>query len=162
MRAPLVAAAWVASLVISACAPAPSGEPPVRSADELRQAGTQVRAGEGSLTLEVEAWRSFQPIVGDSGDPLIAVLRLRAGEGGRVPGALAIEGAWLVRGNEVLRVEAREEEPRAASAEVLEFVVRDGPRWAAGDSIDVIVDVGGLDGPRTLLRAPRVVIARVD
>jgi hypothetical protein len=162
MRVPLLAAACVAGLVLAACAPAPSVEPVMRSADELRQASLQVTAGGGALSLEVEAWRSFQPIVGDSGDPLIAVLRLRAGEGGRVPGALVLEGAWLVRGNEVLRVEAREEEPRAANAAVLEFVVRDGPRWAAGDSIDVIVDVGGLDGPRTLLRAPRVVIARVD
>ncbi|MEP7382036.1 MAG: hypothetical protein ABI910_10140 [Gemmatimonadota bacterium] len=149
-------------LTAIACAPASSGEPVVRGAEELRRAATQVSAGEARLTLVVEAWRSFQPIVGNAGDPLTAILRVRASESEGVPGALALGTVYLVRGAEVVQMEAREEEPRAANAGTVEFVLRDGPRWAAGDSIDVIADVSGLGGPSVLLRAPRVAIARVD
>ncbi|MBK6485771.1 MAG: hypothetical protein IPF98_02640 [Gemmatimonadetes bacterium] len=134
----------------------------MRGADELRAAATRVSAGPVTLLLEVEAWRSFQPIVGDVGDPLIAILRLQAVDSVGVPGAVAVDGVYLVRGTEVVQVAAREEQPRGDNARTVEFVVRDGPRWAAGDSIDVVAAVSGSGGPPVLLRAPRVSILRVD
>ncbi len=145
-----------------ACAPAQSGEPVVRSAEELRQASTEISASGTKLSLTVEAWRSFQPIVGNAGDPLTAILRVHAGEAEGVPGALALGTVYLVHGSDVVQVEAREEEPRASNAGTVEFVLRDGPRWAAGDSIDVIADISGLGAANVLLRAPRVAITRVD
>lgn len=146
----------------AACAPAQSGEPVVRGADELRRAETQLSAAGATLSLAVEAWRSFQPIVGNAGDPLTAILRVHAGQAEGVPGALALGTVYLVHGADVVQMEAREEEPRASNAGTVEFVLRDGPRWAAGDSIDVIAEVAGLGGPTVLLRAPRVAIMRVD
>ena len=146
----------------AACAPAQSGEPVVRGADELRRAETQLSAAGATLSLAVEAWRSFQPIVGNAGDPLTAILRVHAGQAEGVPGALALGTVYLVHDADVVQMEAREEEPRASNAGTVEFVLRDGPRWAAGDSIDVIAEVAGLGGPTVLLRAPRVAIMRVD
>lgn len=134
----------------------------MRGADELRQASTQLSASGVNLSLAVEAWRSFQPIVGNEGDPLIAILRVNAGASEGVPGALALATVYLLHGSDVVQVEAREEEPRASNASTVEFVLRDGPRWAAGDSIDVIAELTGLGGANVLLRAPRVAISRVD
>lgn len=152
----------MALVLCAACAPAQSGEPRVRGADELRATSPVLRSGSAVYTLEVEAWRSVQPIVGSAGDPLIAILRLSAdGEDG-VPGALGIEQVYLVHGAEVVQAEAREEEPRASRARTVEFVLRDGPRWPVGDAIDVVVTLSGLRAGTSLLRAPRVAIARVD
>lgn len=145
-----------------ACAPAPSGGPVVRGADELRQAATQITASGTNLSLAVEAWRSFQPIVGNAGDPMTAILRIHAAQSEGVPGALSLATVYLVHGADVVQLEAREEEPRASNASTVEFVLRDGPRWASGDSIDVIAEVSGVGGANVLLRAPRVAIARVD
>lgn len=156
-----VAAVAVAALSL-ACSPTPAGEPVVRGADELRQASTQVTANGVDLSLSVEAWRSFQPIRGNEGDPMIAILRVHAAASEGVPGALALATVYLLHAGEVVEVDAREEEPRASNANTAEFVLRDGPRWAAGDSIDVIAELSGLGGANVLLRAPRVAIARVD
>lgn len=162
MRTLIATAAFMAGVGMAACAPAPSGESVVRGAEELRAAATRVSAGPVALTLEVEAWRSFQPIVGDVGDPLIAILRVQAADLGVVPGAVAVEGVYLLRGAEVVQMVPREEQPRVANARTVEFVVRDGPHWAAGDSIDVVAALSGLGGPSILLRAPRTTILRVD
>jgi hypothetical protein len=162
MRAARRGLGGIAGALLLACAPAPSGEPVVRTVEALRSASEQLPVGGAALTLEVEAWRSFQPVVGEAGDALIAVLRLSAGAGGRIPGALTVAGGYLLHGDEMVAVEPREEEPRAPNATSIAYVVRDGPRWPIGDSIDVVLDIGGLDGPRALLRAPRVAIARVD
>lgn len=134
----------------------------MRGADELRAVATQVSVGPVTLMLTVEAWRSFQPIVGDVGDPLIAILHVQAADSAKVPGAVTVDGVYLVRGTEVVQMAAREEQPRGENARTVEFVVRDGPRWAAGDSIDVVAEVSGAGGPPVLLRAPRVAIVRVD
>lgn len=149
-------------LACVACAqPEPSTPPAiVRTAESLRAVSTELRVGTTTFTAEVEAWRSFQPLVGAAGDPLIAVVRVR-GDGG-IPGALTADTVWLVRGAEVVALVAREEQPRGGEARTVEFVVRDGPRWTPGDSIDVIVALTGLDATTHLVRAPRVTIARVD
>lgn len=155
----------LAGALLVACEQPPSTPPAlaVTSAQSLRDVPLRVEEGGATLTLAVEAWRSFQPTIGaEAGDPLIAILRLNADRTGGIPGALRADSAWIARGDEVLRVTAREEQPREAAARWVEFVVRDGPRWAPGDSIDVVLALGGLRAPQVLLRAPRVPILRVD
>ena len=134
----------------------------VRTADSLRAVATELRVAGTIFTAEVEAWRSFQPLVGAPGDPLIAVVRVRGEGGARIPGALAIDSVWLVRGADVVQGTASEEQPRDRDARTVEFVLRDGPRWPPGDSIDVIVALSGVGAPVPVVRAPRVAIARVD
>lgn len=164
VRGALAAVFTLGALAMS-CAPAPEDAPVEQTAESLLASPTTLPAGGAELSLDVEAWRSFQPTVGSTpGDPLIAVIRVRA-TGGGIPGALTLAGVWLVRGGEVVRGEAREEQPRAAGAREVEYVLRDGPAWAPGDSIDVVArltGVPGTGGPSALLRAPRVPIARVD
>lgn len=150
-------------MACAACGrPEPSTPPgAVRTAESLRAVATALHVGEARYTAEVEAWRSFQPPVVEGGDPLIAVVRVSEGGVGGVPASLAVDTVWLVRGDEVATGIAREEQPRERGARTVEFVLRDGPRWPPGDSLDVIVALAGL-GPSSLaVRAPRVTIARV-
>ena len=139
--------------------------PAVIDAAALLAAPAQLESGSTSLSLEVDAWRSFQPSLDTIPRRLIAIIRVHAtgGEGSAgVPGALGLDAVWLVRGTEVVRGEAREEQPRQAGARTVEFVLRDGPLWPPGDSIDVVTSVSGVGTTPRLLRAPRVAIARVD
>ena len=142
-----------------ACAadPGRSGGP---SADLLRNVAEQLALGASQLSLEAEAWRSFQPITGESGDPLIVVARLH----GSAPldPQLRIETLHVVRANDVWTGPGVEEQPRASGGASLEVVARKGPAWATGDSIDVIAELRTGDGRKVRLRAPRIAILRVD
>lgn len=149
--------------LLMACNDSPSpAERPVRTAESLRAEATQAVIGASSLAVEVEAWRSYQPIKGDAGDPMIAIIRLTAAGEGGVPGDVGVDAAYLVRGNEVVVADAREEQPREAKARTVEFIVREGPQWTPGDSIDVVVVLKQTGGQTTLVRAPRTVLARVS
>jgi len=129
--------------------------------DALQQVPLSVAIAGRSISLEVEAWRSFQPTVGTVGDPLIAVLRVQSRDGS-LPGELSMRRVFLLRGGEVVEGEAREEQPRESNAQMAEFVLRQGPPWTPGDSLDVVVELAGSGSLAPLLRAPRVAIARVD
>lgn len=163
----LARAALVTGVAMTAiaCGDQPSSDastpPAVRDASTLLAAPAQLEANGTSLSLEVEAWRSFQPTMDTIPRRLIAVLRLHA-MGAGVPGALGLDGVWLVHAGEVVRADAREEQPREAGARTVEFVLRDGPLWPPGDSLDVVASVTGIAASPRLLRAPRTVIARVD
>jgi hypothetical protein len=133
------------------------------NAQALRAVPTSVDTDGMSLTLSVEAWRSYQPTIDRAaGDPLIALLRVNTSDPAGIPGALRADGAWLAHGDEMVQVMPREEQPREPGARTLEFVVRDGPAWPTGDSLDVVLSIGGMRAQPLLLRAPRTVIARVD
>jgi hypothetical protein len=55
-----------------------------------------------------------------------------------------------------------EESPRDSGAARVEFIVRRGPNWAPGDSIDVVAQVALPGGGGSLLRAPSIAIMRVE
>lgn len=153
--------AWTA-LVATGCSISNSAQPPERSLDVLHAAATSVVLGGTTLRLEAVAWRSYQPITGDAGDPLIAIVRLRAQDGGAIAKETTMDVAYLVRGTEIVGLRSREEQPRGASPDVVEWMVRDGPHWTPGDSIDVIAAVRNGDAAPVLVRAPRIVLSRVS
>lgn len=158
-------AALILAIASSACQGTDSGSPvpAVTSAQALRAVETSVEAGGGALTLVVEAWRSFQPTVDRAaGDPLIALLRVSTTAAEGLPGALRADSAWLAHGDDLVAMVPREEQPREPGGRTVEFVVRGGPAWPTGDSLDVVVAIGGVRPAPLLLRAPRAVIARVD
>lgn len=133
------------------------------SAEELRAVPDTVQVDGITVTMAVEAWRSYQPAIERAaGDPLIALLRVSTSDSAGIPGGLRADSAWLAHGDELVRMVAREEQPREAGTRTVEFVVRDGPAWPTGDSLDVVLAVAGARTPPVRLRAPRTVIARVD
>lgn len=154
---------WLAVAVIGtalmACA-SDSAPPEARSADAFRAVQLELREGPAVLTLEAEAWRSYQPITTSAGEPLIVVARLHATA--LIDSALRVETLHLVHGDETWTGAAVEEQPRTSGAAGLEVVVRNGPHWATGDSVDVVARVALPGGRSALVRAPRTLIARVD
>lgn len=151
------------SLAIMACAQGSSpSQPPERSLETLRNAATSAMVGDAHLRVEAVAWRSFQPITGEKGDPMLAIVRLIAAPGATIASDLKVDAVYFIRGNEVLATTAREEQPREGTPNVVEAMVRNGPRWTPGDSIDVIAGVQHGGGTTILLRAPRIVLTRVD
>lgn len=134
----------------------------MQSVDSLLAVPTESALGSATFSVEAEAWRSYQPIRGDAGDPMIAVLRLQATTGDGVPGDVGMGTVYLVRGGELVVTEAREEQPREEKARSVEFVVRDGPQWSPGDSIDIVVTLTRTGGATALVRAPRIALARVS
>ncbi len=112
------------------------------------------------VELEVEAWRSHQPVAGEAGDPLIAVLRLKGDRA--IPTEMKIGPVRMTHAGDVWTTVAREEQPREPGATTVEYMVREGPRWPTGDSIEVQVQVGvGGTAPTTILGV-RTDLARVN
>lgn len=159
--------ALLATLALMACGDNSSSQAPDRSLETLRLAALSIRVGDATIDVEAEAWRSFQPRVSDTprsrgeGDSLLALVRLRS-DGAPIPTGLLMDGVYLIRGSEVAAVTAREEQSRPDGARFAEFMVRNGPHWPPGDSIDVVVALRDDGGRTMLLRAPRVPIMRVD
>ncbi|MGQ0646508.1 MAG: hypothetical protein ACT4P7_02995 [Gemmatimonadaceae bacterium] len=142
-----------------ACASDPT-LPDAPSADWLRGVQLSLPGAAAPLTLEAEAWRSFQPPSTSRGDPLIVIARLTSTA--PIDPAVQLDTLYIARDQEVWIGVAREEQPRAASATMVEFVGRNGPNWRPGGSIDVVARVVRPDGTFALLRAPRAAVARVD
>ena len=151
------------SLAVMACDRSSSpAQPPERSLETLRGAAPSAVVGDANLRVEAIAWRSFQPIVGEKGDPMIAIVRLIAAPGATVGADVSAHAVYFIRRDEVVAATPREEQPRESSPDVVEAMVRNGPRWVPGDSIDVVVAVRRGDASTTLIRAPRIVLSRVD
>ena len=146
-------------LALVACASDP-GRPAAPSAASLLSVAQQAVQGASRLSLEAEAWRSFQPIKGEAGDPLIVVARLH----GTAPLGphVRIDTLYVVRGSEIWTGRSKEEQSRVAGGPDLEVVARNGPAWASGDSIDVIAEVSVGGDLKVRLRAPRIAVMRVD
>lgn len=141
-----------------ACAPGGGGRATPDSSWPA-QAEARTTVGTVEYGLEVEAWRSFQPVAGERGDPLLAVLRLTSAQ--PIPPDLALGRARLQRGADTWGGALAEESTRVGSPTTIEFMLRDGPLWTAGDSITVMVElVRG--GSRVAVLGLRTVIARVD
>lgn len=154
-RCRLVAAWWVG--VVMGCASGSNGA----SSGWPATAPARALVGGFDVQLEVEAWRSHQPVAGESGDPLIAVLRLKGDRA--IPAEMEIGRVRMTHAGDVWTTVAKEEQPREPGASVVEFMVREGPRWPTGDSIEVQAQVNtrGTTTPTTILGI-RTVLARVN
>lgn len=151
------------SFTVMACAQGSSqSQPPERSLETLRSAAPSATIGDAQLRVEAVAWRSFQPIAGERGDPMLALVKLIAAAGATIASDLRLDAVYFIRGDEVVAAVASEEHPREGTPNVVETMVRNGPRWTPGDSIDVIASVRHGGAATILLRAPRIVLTRVD
>jgi hypothetical protein len=81
--------------------------------------------------------------------------------GEALPPGLHVDAVSLARGDDVWTGAATEESPRINGATTVEFVTRNGPDWAPGDSVDLAARIISAAGAAVTLRAPRFVIARV-
>lgn len=127
----------------------------------LENAPSRVTIGGSELKLEAYLWRDFQPVSPPDGKPLIAVLRVRTADGGRLPDGIRVDQVSIVYNDDVWSAPVEEEFP-SAQPSVLEVVAREGPKWQPGISVDVVVRIRDAEGRVYWLRAADQPIHRTD
>ena len=139
-----------AILVLNACGGSSTAPTPLPS--DLATAPTRVVLAGKSLSLNASLWRDFMPISPPDGKPLVAVLQVRTEDGSEVPATVRADMVWVLNGADTWATLPREERSRQETAPVYELVVRDGPKWGPGITVDVVVRLHEAGGRESLLR----------
>lgn len=103
--------------------------------------------------LTVGPWRDFMPGP-QYGSPLLVALWITALDLTAMPASVTLDSAWVTMGDQVWGVIPRQEIPRQPGASLFQTMLRGGPKWPPGASIDVVVRLRGPDGAARCLRAP--------
>lgn len=131
---------------------APSSSVPV---DTLLAAPEEVTIGGQRYILETYLNRDFMPSSPPDGKPLTALVWVRALVPPRSLPALKADLLWIINGREVWEVDVRERSlpflPDDGS--VLGKQVDGGPKWPAGDRVEVVIRLIDDRGHTFLLRA---------
>ncbi len=140
-------AVGLALLLGAGCTHGPSS--PMRPGDPLdaRQfetATSSVLIGGTTLRLSASSWRDFMPIQDSGGSPLTVAATLRA-SGSGLPAGLTVENLIVRHGGE-LWVARKPDDQRILDEGSLQAIARGGPRWDAGDEVDVLVKVAASGG----------------
>jgi hypothetical protein len=129
---------------------------------DLAAASSSVVINGQQLTLVASLWRDFMPVAPPDGQPLAAILRVQAPGGVRISSTFHVDAAWLVNGGEVWATGVGDERIETQSPMYYEVIARDGPKWAPGASVDVVVRIRESSGTTYLLRAAGQRIQRTD
>jgi hypothetical protein len=141
----------------SALVPLGAGVPPdpVNCGAVLARITNSIQIGTNTYRIETYLCRNMFP--GPQPPPgLLAKVRLVETNGFTVPGSVTMRRFWVINGAAVWNVTAP---PRNVSAPpyVIETVVGDGPYWAPGTRVDVVLEVAS-GNVRYLLKATDQVI----
>jgi hypothetical protein len=122
---------------------------------------TRVEVDGRALTMEAELWRDFEPITPPGGRPLAAVVHVTTADGSSLPRGVTADRVSVLYQDQVWTARVRQED-RREEANVLEVVVREGPKWGPDVNVDVVLRLRGAAGEEYLLRATDQTIRRVD
>lgn len=114
------------------------------------------------VVLSPYLWRDFMPSSPPDGRPMIASLRLQSTDGTPLAGTLSIDAAWVMNDDEVWTGRVREYRVAPPPPMYYEGIMRGGPKWGPGITVDVVVRVRDGDGEAQLIRATNVPIHRTD
>jgi len=122
----------------------------------LRAVPEEIEINGTEYTLETYLQRDFGPICPPDGQPLVALVKVKA------PGETAISSKidatrlWLVKGVEIWETELTDlTRPEYSTiGDTLEKIGRDGPKWEPEITVDVVVKIIDLEsGESYLLKA---------
>lgn len=119
----------------------------------LRSAPTFAQVGSQTLILSAHLWRDFEPPVPPGGGPLTAVFVVSTSDTASMP-AVEADIGWLVNGTEVWRAVLENSELADPYPNTILKFAYNGPKWAPGTLVDVIVRVRDASGETYLIRAP--------
>ena len=148
--------------VVIGCVSGPAAPSPSPSVFALRAAPTMITAGGVSVQLAPFVYRDFQPISPPDGKPMTAILRVKTADGSAFPTGVRIDSAWVLYGRAVWAATVQEEISAQPGSPVREWVVRNGPKWGPGVSVDVVVELVETVGSTSLLRASDQLVQRTD
>ncbi len=131
-------------------ASAPAADNPSLAA--LRSAPPSAEVGLQTIILTASLWRDFEPPVPPGGRPLTVVIVVSTSDRAMWP-AVELEAAWVVNGQDVWRPVLEYDPLVDPYPNTILKVGRDGPRWAPGTSVDVVVRVRDTAGRAYLIQA---------
>lgn len=111
--------------------------------------------------LETYLWRDFMPISPPDGQPLIAVVKIIPNDSLKFPSNLDADHLWVVNGKELWSTSFSSEK-LPEDEYLLEKIARNGPKWATGVQVDVIVRLVHNHQKSFLLRAFNQTIERTE
>src|SRR5512137_3176674 len=151
-------AALFFGLLVAACRDPLIPSPP---REELLAAPLVVTINGRDFNLETFIYRDLMPTSDPDGFPLYAIVYLTALDGQPFPDYIDSDRLWVINGDRVWETTFSDESrPRSPTHPYqLEKMARDGPRWAPGDQVEVVVRVTTV-GTR-LLRATNQTIHAV-
>lgn len=114
------------------------------------------------LVLSPYLWRDFMPSTPPNGRPMIANLRLVSADGTPLTGTLSIDAGWVVNNDDVWRGSVGEARFGSPPPMYYEAIMRGGPKWGPGITVDVVVRVRDSMGEPHLIRTTNVPVHRTD
>ncbi len=115
-----------------------------------------------TVRVDASLWRDFQPIAPPDGQPLVGIFAVRTIDDTPIPPGVTADSAWVYNGVLAWATAVVEEHPRGEGASFFEVVARNGPKWAPGIEVDVVLQLHDATGQRVLIQAPRQRISRSD
>ncbi|HIK27832.1 MAG: hypothetical protein N3E45_11805 [Oscillatoriaceae bacterium SKW80] len=112
--------------------------------------------------LETYLWRDFMPISPPGGKPLIASIRVIAKDEKAFPTTLKVDHLWVVKDTQQVWETDLNGEAKQITANKLETLARNGPKWMPGTTVDVVIRLIDEDNRSYLLRASQQQIVRTD
>jgi hypothetical protein len=150
---------------LAACHPSPTA-PPLGSVSAVppavRAADTSAVVSGHPITITPFLWRDFQPIAPTDGRPLVVVVRVAATDGVALAPSVMADSLWVVLGDQAWVAAAVEEQTRPGTGTEFAVVARDGPTWAPGSRVDVVLRLRVGAAAPVYVRAANQVIVRTD
>lgn len=148
------AARFICWLSLAACGSANGDAPSSPPLQQLTAAFLRTVPTEAALDLPVQAsvyaWRDMMPNVGDAARSSALMVSVQIRGGVVPPKVLACDGMYIVAGDSVFA--ARPAEQRAGDGPgAVECILRGGPVWPVGASLQVIISVSA-GAQRALIR----------
>lgn len=128
----------------------------------LLSAPETVEIDERQYVLETYLWRDFMPISPPEGKPLIASIRVTAKDEKAFPTTLKVDHLWVIKDTQQVWETDLSDEAKQITANKLETVARNGPKWMPGTTVDVVIRLVDENNRSYLLRASQQPIVRTD
>lgn len=149
-------------VLLGACAAGPTDTVRGTLPAAVRTATTSAVLSGHTVAIDAYLWRDFQPIAPTDGKPLIATVRARTADGTSLGAGVSADSMWVIAGTEAWAARAVQEQARSATGPYLEVVARDGPKWAPGTHVDVVVRLRDGSGQAVYVRVADQMIARTE
>jgi hypothetical protein len=165
LRQSALCSTLIASVMMAGCTEVDPGSRLVGTVlTELQSAPTTVEIGGRQITLTATLLRDSQPSAPGTigGGSLTVNAVLSTGNAAGLPAGMRADSVWVAQGAQLWATRLVQEEQPVPGGSSMAYVARGGPLWTVGASADVIVQLIDLNLQVFRIRAPGVIIQRVE
>lgn len=130
------------------------------SPDQIAALPDSVTIGDQVLYVVGQANRDFMPISPPDGNPLTTGANLMSSAGGRPDWTPNHPVIYVIREDRMWIVDAQSWQPPAPPGLLWSYYASDGPKWAPGALVDIVLEFDVAPGDRRRIVDRRVVITR--